>query len=186
MPEMSDLSGFLSLPPELRNRVYEYALVSDTAIEFRVSRFRSRTLDTDALRMKRDQTTRKLKERLSRELEQPPLTRTCRVIRDEALPVFYGNNTFLIGDWWIHCRKWMLAWLQRLGPQKRSMLRHLIVLKKDGWLTPQRIPTAFVDLQHELRVSEHCLVLTEEMEDGPTEAKPKQILCLQLSFSEQT
>ena len=35
-------------------------------------------------------------------------------------------------------------------------------------------------------MSEHCLVLTEGMEDGLSEAKTEQIWCLRLSSSEQT
>ncbi|POS78334.1 hypothetical protein DHEL01_v203264 [Diaporthe helianthi] len=60
--------SFLSLPAEIRNKIYQYSLVE------RPSRA--------ALRIKG--------------LAQPPLTRTNRQVRSEALPIYYGNNRFEI------------------------------------------------------------------------------------------
>lgn len=59
----------LSLPPELRNRIYQLALVKYPHIE--VVTFRYCTV-----------------------ARQPPLTRTCRQIRNESLLMFHQLNTF--------------------------------------------------------------------------------------------
>lgn len=55
---------FLLLPAEIRNKIYRYALVEDSSAD----------------RIKG--------------LAQPPLTRTNKQIRSEALPIYYGQNRF--------------------------------------------------------------------------------------------
>lgn len=57
------------LPPELRNLIYEMVLLRSTPIRIRTWR--------------RDFVGR-----------QAPLLKTCRQIRNEALPIFYQSNTF--------------------------------------------------------------------------------------------
>ncbi|CAK3928317.1 Hypothetical predicted protein [Lecanosticta acicola] len=61
----SKKTTFLDLSAELRNKIYEDALVQPKGIKFRYD--------------------------LSL-LTQPALTRTCRQIRHESLPIFYGQN----------------------------------------------------------------------------------------------
>lgn len=59
--------NLLGIPPELRNRIYDFALVS-----------RKRLQVTDG----------------SPALEQPALLRTCRQIRREAIAIYYTDNRF--------------------------------------------------------------------------------------------
>ncbi|KAK5737171.1 hypothetical protein LTR17_006954 [Elasticomyces elasticus] len=72
----------LGLPPELRNRIFELALVMPFAISIGQSvnrRLPNRTIAHDRAI-----------------LQQPPLTRINRQTRSEGLAIFYGQNTFLI------------------------------------------------------------------------------------------
>ena len=64
----------LSLPGELRNRIYRYALHSDRNIEIDKARW---------------------------SIHQPPLLKTCKTIRAEALRLFYIENKIStnIHDW---------------------------------------------------------------------------------------
>lgn len=59
---------FLDLPAELRNRIYSSDLIKHRQI---IPTNRS-------------------------DHQQPALTRTCRQIRKEALPIYYGSNTFAL------------------------------------------------------------------------------------------
>lgn len=58
--------SFLSLPTEIRNKIYRYSLVKRPSANPILG------------------------------LVQPPLTRTNRQIRSEALPIYYGNNEFVL------------------------------------------------------------------------------------------
>jgi hypothetical protein len=59
-------SPFLRLAPEIRNKIYQYCLVEPSLRHCELS------------------------------LAQPPLTRTNRQIRSEALPIYYGGNRFYL------------------------------------------------------------------------------------------
>ena len=50
-----------------------------------------------------------------RSAAQPPLTRTCWAIREEALPVFYFGNNFFIGE-----LKGTYRWLKAIGSSGRD------------------------------------------------------------------
>ncbi|KAK5682811.1 hypothetical protein LTR17_027377 [Elasticomyces elasticus] len=72
----------LGLPPELRNRIFELALVQPFAISIGQSvnrRLPDRTIAHDRAI-----------------LQQPPLTCVNRQTRSEGLAIFYGQNSFLI------------------------------------------------------------------------------------------
>ncbi|KAK5127544.1 hypothetical protein LTR85_006884 [Meristemomyces frigidus] len=62
----TDHSGFLKLPPELRNRIYEMVLVEEDFIH--VTRQPS---------------------------FEPPLLKTCHQIRDDALQIYFEMNAFV-------------------------------------------------------------------------------------------
>jgi hypothetical protein len=53
--------------------------------------------------------------------QQPDLTRVCRQVRNDTLPMFYGSNHFVLnGDYdWTSCRKW----LRVIGPRNAALLR---------------------------------------------------------------
>ncbi|TKA82495.1 hypothetical protein B0A55_01249 [Friedmanniomyces simplex] len=69
--------------------------------------------------------------RHDRRKRQPPLSRTCRSIRDLALPVYYGCNIFET----CCCRIWdvdegfgpVRGWLLKIGPANRKLLKELYV-----------------------------------------------------------
>lgn len=103
-------SPFLKLPPELRNRIYEAVLTDPYAIsavhwDFEIPR--------------------------STTPEQPPLTRTCRAIRAEALPIFYSSNTFMIGVKRECDAAYLRVWLKAIGPQNRDAVHEVIVRETD-------------------------------------------------------
>ncbi|RMY20144.1 hypothetical protein D0867_04206 [Hortaea werneckii] len=55
---------------------------------------------------------------------QPPLTRTCRVLRGECLPLFYKLVNFIILDEYADVEG-VLKWLRSLGKEKRGRFRRL-------------------------------------------------------------
>lgn len=58
---------------------------------------------------------------------QPALTRTCRFIRANALPLFYKKNVFRASYCHIYQERGIsrtVTWLRMIGPQNREMLRH--------------------------------------------------------------
>ncbi|GAB7365661.1 hypothetical protein MBLNU230_g7002t1 [Neophaeotheca triangularis] len=66
----------LSIPPELRALIFEFALTaSHPLVAFRLDPYQ------------RDSYT---------EATQPTLTKVNRQVREEALPIFYGSNTFVL------------------------------------------------------------------------------------------
>ena len=66
-PSQADDCFLFNLPPELRNRIYRYAIVEDDELIL-----------------------------TPRGPSEPTLLRTCRSIRDEACSIYYGENKFLL------------------------------------------------------------------------------------------
>jgi len=85
-PDKDAPSALLELPAELRNLIYEYTLTAPDRL----------VLTNDTLP------------------EQPALTRTCRQIRSECLPMFYEKNQFRY-----YCRDFSRVainrWIDRIG-----------------------------------------------------------------------
>ncbi|KAK5685860.1 hypothetical protein LTS10_001973 [Elasticomyces elasticus] len=79
-----------SLPAEIWLRIAEFAVLETKTIN--VTRA-TRMLDQEAL------------------VRQPALTRTCRLLRTEALPMFYRNNSFEARHFCEHAcpRQWLVA-----------------------------------------------------------------------------
>lgn len=67
----ADRPTLLTLPPELRNRIYSYAIAQDQPIKL-------------------------LDQKDELEFKEPPLMRSCRTLRKEAGAVFYSENTFTV------------------------------------------------------------------------------------------
>lgn len=61
-------------------------------------------------------------------MAQPPLTRTCRAIREETLPIFYGLNRFVIKAYADNDGLLARLWLTAIGAKNRSMLRRLLAV----------------------------------------------------------
>lgn len=81
--------GFEDHPAELRNAIYTLALVKDRPIGA-------------------------LWRGGSAVLREPPLLAVSQQVRSEAIEVFYGANTFILGDWDI---------LTKMGSVRTAMLR---------------------------------------------------------------
>lgn len=93
-------TSFCDLPAEIRNRVYDLALVS--AKDINLNTFRSQIAAYENA------------------LKQPPLTRVNKSIRSEALPIFYGCNKIKLSLRW--CDPAVLKWLSHIGASNRKLL----------------------------------------------------------------
>lgn len=67
-------------------------------------------------------------------VKQPAITRTCRLIRDETLPIFYSSNTFeMFHGYDVPCpRKFIVA----IGDANRRRMKTLLMhsnCQKDFW-----------------------------------------------------
>ena len=93
----SDGTGLLDLPAELRNLIYHFAVVNEKPIKIIQDEWRG---EAEAPK-------------------QPALAMTCKQIRDEVLPVFYGANTFVYdpaGDIVQSCQRVTESWIQACEP----------------------------------------------------------------------
>jgi hypothetical protein len=98
----------LKLPSELRNQIYEHVLVATHGIDANTW-CRTR-------RIQNFYTSNTIKYAM-----EPALLATCKQIRGEGLPIFYGQNTFFAkrgnAAWW--------NFLMHIGPTKRAMVGNL-------------------------------------------------------------
>ena len=136
---------FLKLPPELRNHIYDLALVEEQPFRFpacRQSEIGPLSFKDTWLNECKSLDDRQRVVRRSVDLvKQPGVTRTCKEIRNESLSVFYGNNTFIIRE---H-EKWEASyallvgekWLLAIRHKNRTLLKSLYIshqLKNRGIL----------------------------------------------------
>lgn len=122
---------FLNLPAEIRNAVYE------TALEDQLQHDKQ----DDYLRHTGERTFTLLNT-LSRQFTstfnppcptEPALTRACRQIRRETLPMYYGTNKFTLYSYettfvWSRLQESIKAgrrWLTHVGQEKAKMVRKL-------------------------------------------------------------
>ena len=87
--------GFLSLPIEIRNKIYELALVQPYHLW--ISPYHTH-----------------------RTTNKPPLLRTCKTISYETSPIFYGANSFIADQ-----VEYFIQWLRTLGRVNIAYLRDL-------------------------------------------------------------
>lgn len=98
----------LTLPPELRNRIWEFALIEDGPITVPATFIiRGPIKDQYAV---------------SYQLNTPGLLATNKQIRREALPIYYSGNIFATNS-----RVDTYTFLRRLSAEQRSMLTRLQV-----------------------------------------------------------
>ena len=112
-------SPFLSLPAEMRESIYYFYV------------------DSWSESCERDDSD----EGLPIPPYEPPITRICRLVRNESIPVFYSNWRFPIV---MHSEKdsfpggpnsHVVGWYLRLHPEKLAMIRHIqlhICMRKVG------------------------------------------------------
>ena len=127
------MTGFLDLPPEIRNRIYFF---TESLIATH-SDHKEPAGDEDArladggncvfrgrwfCRYSPIHDTSRLDDHIP--FPRPPkITRVCRQIREETLPIFYGANGFDIEDWY---------WWEEEGvqtPFPKSLLRWLTSIR---------------------------------------------------------
>lgn len=89
-------ANFMTLPPELRNRIYELVLIANNGIERPDGSFMIEIADTseEFEWSLGDDEIPSYYSTLAW-CQQPFLTRVSRQIRSETLPIYYGANTFV-------------------------------------------------------------------------------------------
>ena len=130
MKANSERCRLLKLPAEIRNLIYGLVLVQDEAINLhKVLKRQERPCDLiSAWR----HTVKGIYHNLQAMVKQPPLTKTCQQIRNEALPIFYGANTFATciindrgGRQYVDASRWSTRWLTMVGKHNRKLLKQL-------------------------------------------------------------
>lgn len=95
-------SPLLKLPAELRNRIYEEALTSNTSV---------------CLRPRPDCTPC---------WSPPALLMTCQTVRNEASPIYYAKNVFKVKELiYSDCDDVLITWLGVLEPGTRQQIRRI-------------------------------------------------------------
>ncbi|KAK3686816.1 hypothetical protein LTR37_019449 [Vermiconidia calcicola] len=121
-------TNFLSLPPELRTEIYFLTLDIGQQLDFSSIAPREIELETTF------QWLQTFRSKVQHELEQPALTRVCRQIRDETLPIFYGwtyVSTDFTHFWVQHVT---FDWLVAIGERNRRLLKSVLVRNVVGRL----------------------------------------------------
>ncbi|CAK4032174.1 carbohydrate-binding module family 43 [Lecanosticta acicola] len=121
-------SNFFSLPAELRNNIYELALLKNFDAR------EGQGITQPAIRLFATSRLRYLRE------TNPPLLLTCKQIREEALPVYY-SNIFVVQhrvpdrSWdsgpvrinFANTRQKLAKWLSSIGLQNASKVKELLL-----------------------------------------------------------
>lgn len=110
-----DSSLLSTLPAELRNAIYEMAVLEEDAIDVNIKPVSSRSPNSDSGHWP--------------SWKPPALLQTCRQVRSEAAPIFYGNNTFAVSRWrFMRDASGLLIlikWLSLIGAESRALLRDI-------------------------------------------------------------
>jgi len=105
----------MRIPPELRNRICEYVVVSDL------------TFDIVEIAWLNSHVAAKFLREMKAALRQPSLTKTCKAIRGETLQIFYGQNTFkgslLSRD--LPNTACTLRWLVAIGEHRKLLMNFI-------------------------------------------------------------
>ncbi|PVI00029.1 hypothetical protein DM02DRAFT_728832 [Periconia macrospinosa] len=112
----------LKLPTEIQLQIYELALVKERPLLLNYpcnSSYRGRP-------QARIDDEQKWRDGEIQAPEQPALTLTCHFLRETTLPIFYGKNVFRAAYCYTDSNRVRspIAWLRRIGPRNREMLRH--------------------------------------------------------------
>jgi len=106
--------GFFDLSAELRNKIYELALIKPDERAITIPVVDIETYDDNHVFKCETMVQTHLLQR------EPYLLLVCRQTRKEALPIYYGGNAFQCEN-----RAGFIKWLTHLGAHKRSLLRKL-------------------------------------------------------------
>ncbi|KAK5125817.1 hypothetical protein LTR85_012093 [Meristemomyces frigidus] len=116
----------LDLPPELRLRIYEYAVTSDGPVQITFNNYKPQNeygiMGPEAAALNEWQQPAAIAERT-----QAALSRTCREIHVDALKLYYAHNDFEAGYCHVAHREFptLVKWLDSFGVQHRERLRSL-------------------------------------------------------------
>ena len=108
-------SALLNLPPELRDRIYHFALLSEHPITIQPMPSVAALLLT-----KKRLPPFWQRECTSRLPREPSLLQVCVEIREEATPMYYGANIFHSTQ-----RLALKVWLHEIGSWKRKLLKRV-------------------------------------------------------------
>ena len=133
-------SPLLALPAELRNLVYAYAVTSEDLIDVRTSQLTGQIFDNLPYSFPPGCIQQAVGDDFQSAVMQPGLTRTCRTLRIEALPLLYALNTFLVdveSYTWYQNGKGIstfltMMWLEMIGAERRPMMKKLYLASKEN------------------------------------------------------
>lgn len=126
-------SALLKLPPELRNRIYEYVLISSEHVVVHTHEKHS--------------------------WSAPPLLQTCRKMRDEAAGIYYGGNTFECGT--ILPELFVSDWLIHIGKKQQSIIRRLCI-NEQGFDHDEAVVAAFALREYADQLAEEGVEISED------------------------
>ena len=184
---LSMASPLLALPAELRNRVYAYAVTSEDPIDVRTSQLTRRFFDHLPYSFPPGGIQKVVKKDFQSAVMQTGLTRACRSLRIEALPLFYALNTFLVdvgtyllGQDVAGLSPYLtMRWLQLIGPGRRPMLKKLYLASKD-----HNMESELSTLHFTFR-KDNIIMRMEDIEmQAPDTLRPRIVerLCFKLQF----
>ena len=132
-PTTTDVFPFIKLPPELRIRVYEYAIISNRIIDLSNAEPKDFTWGGNEV-LQSERLYFRIRRSFQAMVEQPPLSRVSKIVRQETLPIFYGQTTFLLRkhddapskgseDLQLSARSWVDA----IGEANRDLLKSFYI-----------------------------------------------------------
>ena len=157
VPDADKGSRLLSLPAELRNKIYEFVLVEDERILLpNLTREIGNLLPDDGA------------VDWMNGLMRPGFLNTSKQVRDEATSIYVGSNRFQ-SSWNRSCGRSILTWLRAIGKDGRNALTDVSVSrtshfavalsgleKIEGYLAAQRLslPDNVIHTQYQSRPPE--------------------------------
>ncbi|KXH42616.1 hypothetical protein CSIM01_09578 [Colletotrichum simmondsii] len=129
---------FLDLPPELRTKIYEFALICCDVISITRISHKEGCTNRRKLAILHHQNCR-LANRDTHPVAE--LLQTCKKIRHETSFMLYNSNAFGFED-----VPTLILWLERIGPANRTALRSLMI--EAGCCYGQASITSWLDPLH--------------------------------------
>ncbi|KAF2435779.1 hypothetical protein EJ08DRAFT_645467 [Tothia fuscella] len=119
--------GFMDLPPELRQKIYRYLFVIGKVDFVRMAvngrgHYTRETPLPGMIHVRWDPP------KGSRIRATTQLLRTCKTVFAEALPIFYGENTFIVD---IHDSSAQGQFGKAIGKKARALIKHIRLEKYD-------------------------------------------------------
>ncbi|KAK5137950.1 hypothetical protein LTR08_005746 [Meristemomyces frigidus] len=121
---------FLDLPRELRDRVYEFAVAPDKdAVTINLDYWQCGDLEIDVF--------------MDKGPLQPPITKVCRQLRCEALPLYYELNEFAVSLEVLNAfgtkvpvdgPAVVARWLKAIGPENIKHICKLVVFARKQYM----------------------------------------------------